>query len=102
MDDSIKGACFDEINFLILDSGKKVDSKLISNNWDVPVNIAASVLGEWIAKQKEHDNFAKEYLVRGTDENSNGLITIVPEKMLIPLKRKLKNVSIMLHSIETR
>lgn len=102
MESSVKEACFDEINHLVLDCGNRVSSKLISNNWDVPVNIAASVLNEWMVKQKNLDGFIKEYLVRGTDKNKNGLITIVPEIKLNALKRNLDNVSIMLQSIETR
>lgn len=75
--------------------------KTVSNNWNVSLQIAASLLEEW-SENNPKSSLHKDYLVKGVDRNGNAIITIVPETKVASLTKKLKTSVKVLHGIEKK
>lgn len=81
----------------------KVSLKTISNNWDVPSDVASLVLLKWLDQnQKKVKNLVTEFVVRGSDKIGGYRISVVPVETKDALQTKWTNFCSMLYSVESR
>ncbi|KAG4080076.1 hypothetical protein HA402_014516 [Bradysia odoriphaga] len=99
MNETLKGACFDEITHLICDADKKVNISDVSNNWNISHRDSEAVLLEWIEKNR-NQTLNKEFLIRGMDNSGNCVITVLPEDKLDFVQKKFEKSCYSLYSIE--
>lgn len=77
--------------------------KIISNNWDVPSDVAQKVLNKWIDQnEKRMKELVKEFLVQGTNSKGKFMISIVNEETKKRLEQKWKDIKANLYSVETK
>lgn len=77
--------------------------KTISNNWQIPNEIAKEMLNKWFDQnQSKIKNLIKEFIVQGTNSKGIFAISVVTEDKLKQIEKKWKNLNSWLYSVETK